>query len=142
MRSAGVLCTLAVCHLLGQATAFIASSARHSTFSPVVVGTKASATSSSLAVGNRVATQAAARGLVMAAGASPREASVTLYKKYVGSKWEGMGMTERRASATFDEISSIYGEDNAVKMVRLATWPQPTGGRRWFFMYFFWSQYK
>lgn len=47
------------------------------------------------------------------------ESSVSLYKKLVGAKrWETDEGIEKRAEGTFAEMCNVYGEDNAVQMVR------------------------
>lgn len=51
---------------------------------------------------------------------SSLESSVSLYKKCVGDqRWERDEGIEKRAAGTFAEMCKVYGEDNAVKMVRL-----------------------
>lgn len=59
--------------------------------------------------------------VMRAAKVSPfAESAVAGYKKYVGSKrWEAMDQPKERATDTFQEICNVYGEDNAVKMVRM-----------------------
>lgn len=52
---------------------------------------------------------------------STLESSVSLYKKCVGDKrWETDEGIEKRATTTFAELCKVYGEENAVKMVRVA----------------------
>lgn len=123
MRSAGILSALAAC-LLGRSVAFITSPVKCQLLSSAGTRKSSVATSSNLfSVGGSIATpaaSAAAQRLVMAADASPKEDSVARYKKCMGmKKWEEMDSPEMKASATFDEISRIYGEENAVEMVRL-----------------------
>eukprot|EP00903_Cladosiphon_okamuranus_P017829 g16408.t1 len=50
---------------------------------------------------------------------STLESSVSLYKKAVGNqRWETDEGIEKRAAGTFAEMCKVYGEDNAVQMVK------------------------
>lgn len=53
---------------------------------------------------------------------SSLESSVSLYKKMVGSqRWESDEGIEKRAASTFADMCKVYGEENAIKMVRGCT---------------------
>ncbi|CAN0437640.1 unnamed protein product [Ectocarpus sp. 8 AP-2014] len=101
MRSAIYALHLGVCLLAGQACAFVCSPSGRAIAS----------------VGPKGASRAPA-GIVMQA-TSNVESSVSRYKKLVGAKrWETDEGIEKRAAGTFAEMCKIYGEDNAVQMVK------------------------
>lgn len=57
-------------------------------------------------------------GVVMQAATSNVDSSVSLYKKAVGAKrWEADEGIEERVTVTFADMCTVYGEENAVKMV-------------------------
>ncbi|CAM9636982.1 unnamed protein product [Ectocarpus sp. 12 AP-2014] len=101
MRSAIYALHLGVCLLAGQACAFVRSPSGRAIAS----------------VGPKGASRARA-GIVMQA-TSNVESSVSRYKKLVGAKrWETDEGIEKRAASTFAEMCKVYGEDNAVQMVK------------------------
>lgn len=56
----------------------------------------------------------------MSASTSATEAAILKYKNFIGSKrWEALGEPEEQSAIAFREISKIYGEENAIKMVRV-----------------------
>lgn len=111
-----LLCMLAV-FPLGEAFAFVAPSAGRGAVASLSVGSSSSAPAAFSPVPRPAA--GGRRRVVMLASDATRDASVAMYKKYVGGKrWERMEQPETSASAVFDEICDVYGEENAVKMVR------------------------
>lgn len=107
MRSSAPLCFLAVC-LLRPAFAFVSPSGGIVS-SHARRGTPSSCTSRTRAVSP----------IVMQAGGSAAEAAVERYKKYVGpQRWSGEEGLAEKATGVFEEISSVYGEENAAEIVR------------------------
>ncbi|CAB1109995.1 unnamed protein product [Ectocarpus sp. CCAP 1310/34] len=101
MRSAIYALHLGVCLLAGQTCAFVCPPSGRAIAS----------------VGPKGASRAPA-GVVMQA-TSNVESSVARYKKLVGAKrWETDEGIEKRAAGTFAEMCKVYGEDNAVQMVK------------------------
>lgn len=106
MRSIYALC-LGACLLAGQASAFVSPAARGA----VSLGRAAAHVAP---VASRRSERSS--GMVMQ---SSLESSVSLYKKCVGDKrWETDEGIEKRAAVTFADMCKVYGEDNAMQMVR------------------------
>ncbi|CAM9820652.1 unnamed protein product [Ectocarpus fasciculatus] len=109
MRSAIYALHLGVCLLAGQACAFVCSPSARAISSVGPKGVPSSSPFASRARGACVVMQAT----------SNVESSVSLYKKLVGAKrWETDEGIEKRAEGTFAEMCKVYGEDNAVQMVK------------------------
>lgn len=54
----------------------------------------------------------------MSESSSAAEASVAVYKKFIGAKrWNAVDDAEGMATSVFEEICNVYGEENAVQMV-------------------------
>lgn len=107
MRSSTPLCFLAVC-LLGPALAFVSPSG-----GIVASHARRSAPSSCTSRTRTISP------LVMQAGGPTAEAAVERYKKYVGpARWSSEEGMAEKAAGVFEEISSVYGEENAAEMVR------------------------
>ncbi|CAM9586520.1 unnamed protein product [Hapterophycus canaliculatus] len=116
MRSIAVhaLC-LGVCLLQRQATAFVVSLSGRGGFTSLE---RESPFSGALQRASPASSRAVRAGVVMQATSS-LETSMSRYKKLVGDKrWETDEGIENRVKATFAEMCKVYGEDNAVQMVK------------------------
>ena len=108
------LCLLAMC-LLDRAVAFVVPSGR----GVASFGTAPSALSHTASRQPTSARPRRASAVVMRESLSTAESSVAVYRKFIGEKrWKAVDDAENMATGVFEEICNVYGEENAVQMVR------------------------